>query len=43
LDLADRVVVLNFEQKIAEDSYDRIRSNEMVIEAYLRRRRAAQA
>jgi branched-chain amino acid transport system permease protein len=42
-DLADRVVVLNFGQKIAEDSYDRIRSNEMVIEAYLGRRRAAQA
>lgn len=42
-DLADRVVVLNFGQKIAEDSYDKIRSNEMVIEAYLGRKRAAQA
>ncbi|MCX7309057.1 MAG: hypothetical protein NTZ72_14365 [Afipia sp.] len=42
-DLADRVAVLNFGQKIAEDTYEHIRSNEKVIEAYLGRRRAAQA
>ena len=40
-DLADRVAVLNFGQKIAEGSYEEIRSNQMVIEAYLGRRRAA--
>jgi ABC-type branched-subunit amino acid transport system ATPase component len=42
-DLADRVVVLNFGRKIAEDSYERIRANEQVIDAYLGTRRAAQA
>lgn len=42
-DLADRVAVLNFGQKIAEGTYDKVRSNEQVIEAYLGRRRAAQA
>lgn len=42
-DLADRVVVLNFGQKIAEDNYERVRANEQVIEAYLGRKRAAQA
>ncbi len=42
-DLADRVVVLNFGRKIAEDSYDNIRANSQVIDAYLGTRRAAQA
>ncbi|MGH6701904.1 MAG: ABC transporter ATP-binding protein, partial [Bradyrhizobium sp.] len=40
-DLASRVVVLNFGQKIAEGSYDEIRLNSAVIEAYLGRRRIA--
>jgi ABC-type branched-subunit amino acid transport system ATPase component len=42
-DLADRVVVLNFGRKIAEDTYDNIRANGQVIDAYLGTRRAAQA
>ena len=41
--LADRVVVLNFGKKIAEDTYDRIRADKQVIDAYLGTRRAAQA
>jgi ABC-type branched-subunit amino acid transport system ATPase component len=42
-ELADRVVVLNFGKKIAEDSYENIRTNGQVIDAYLGTRRAAQA
>lgn len=42
-DLADRVVVLNFGRKIAEDTYDNVRKNGQVIDAYLGTRRAAQA
>lgn len=38
-DLAARVAVLNFGQKIAEGTYDEIRANEAVVEAYLGRRR----
>ena len=37
--LAGRVAVLNFGQKITEGTFEEIRSNEAVIEAYLGRRR----
>lgn len=39
--LADKVAVLNFGQKIAEGDYEKVRSNTLVIEAYLGRRKAA--
>jgi ABC-type branched-subunit amino acid transport system ATPase component len=39
--LADRVAVLNFGQKIAEGTYDKIRVSPVVVEAYLGRRKAA--
>jgi ABC-type branched-subunit amino acid transport system ATPase component len=42
-ELADRVVVLNFGKKIADDTYENIRANRQVIDAYLGTRRAAQA
>jgi ABC-type branched-subunit amino acid transport system ATPase component len=38
--LAKRVAVLNFGQKIAEGSYEEIRSDAAVVEAYLGRRRS---
>jgi ABC-type branched-subunit amino acid transport system ATPase component len=40
-DLANRVVVFNLGRKIAEGTYDNIRSDAQVIDAYLGRRRAA--
>lgn len=42
-DLADRVVVLNFGRKIAEDTHDNVRTHGQAIDAYLGTRTAAQA
>lgn len=42
-DLSSRVAVFNLGRKIAEGDYDEIRSSQNVIEAYLGKRRAAQA
>jgi ABC-type branched-subunit amino acid transport system ATPase component len=39
MDLADRIVVLDFGRKIAEDTPAKIRTNQQVISAYLGKER----